>query len=164
LTCIEEDILIFQYSPGTAYVNRFLVEYKPPSTPYTSTQPTSTMPAAAPRPPKPSKARYFKGKGPEIRDSDSDSENEAPEPVVVKKDENYVAGGAGRLITNKDVQKGLKGGVKMSLADVQIGGPKKEEESEEESEEEEEEVKPKARLIQPPGDEVSSFLRIRYGR
>jgi hypothetical protein len=122
------------------------------------------MPAAAPRPPKPSKTRYFKGKGPEIRDSDSDSENEAPEPVVVKKDENYVAGGAGRLITNKDVQKGLKGGVKMSLADVQIGGPKKEEESEEESEEEEEEVKPKARLIQPPGDEVRSFLRIRYGR
>jgi hypothetical protein len=118
------------------------------------------MPAAAPRPPKPSKTRYFKGKGPEIRDSDSDSENEAPESVVVKKDENYVAGGAGRLITNKDVQKGLKGGVKMSLADVQIGGPKKEEEeSEEESEEEEEEeVKSKARLIQPPGDEVSSFL------
>jgi hypothetical protein len=114
------------------------------------------MPAAAPRPPKPSKTRYFKGKGPEVRDSDSDSENEAPEPVVVKKDENYVAGGAGRLITNKDVQKGLKSGVKMSLADVQIGGPKKEEESEEESEEEEEEeAKPKARLIQPPGDEVS---------
>jgi microfibrillar-associated protein 1 len=117
------------------------------------------MPAAAPRPPKPSKTRYFKGKGPEIRDSDSDSENEAPEPVVVKRDENYVAGGAGRLITNKDVQKGLKGGVKMSLADVQIGGPKKEEESEEESEEEEEEeIKPKARLIQPPGDEVGSIL------
>jgi len=115
------------------------------------------MPAAAPRPPKPSKTRYFKGKGPEVRDSDSDSDNEAPEPVVVKREENYVAGGAGRLITNKDVQKGLKGGVKMSLADVQIGGPKKEEESEEESEEEEEEeVKPKARLIQPPGDEVSS--------
>lgn len=119
------------------------------------------MPAAVPRP-VPSKTRYFKGKGPEVRDSDSDSDNETPEPVVVKKDENYVAGGAGRLITSRDVQKGLKGGVKMSLGDVQIGGPKKEEESESESEEEaEEEVKPglssKPGLIKPPGDEVSPY-------
>lgn len=117
------------------------------------------MPAAVPRP-QPSKTRYFKGKGPEVANSDSDSDNETPEPVVVKKDENYVAGGAGRLITNRDVQKGLKGGVKMSLADVQIGGPKKEE-SESESEEEEEEVKPaggisKPGFIKPPGDEVST--------
>jgi hypothetical protein len=123
------------------------------------------MPAAAPRPPKPSKTRYFKGKGPEVRDSDSDSDNEAPEPVVVKKDENYVAGGAGRLITEGDVQKGLKGGVKMSLADVQIGGPKKEESEEEESEEEEEDVKPAGMskpgmAVRPPGDEVSSNDRV----
>jgi hypothetical protein len=122
-------------------------------------------PTAVARPPKPSKTRYFKGKGPEVRDSDSDSDDEnRPAPVVVKKkDENYVAGGAGRLITNRDVRQGLgkDGGVKMSLADVQIGGPKKEEsESEEEDEdEEEEEVKPKPGLIpKPPGDEVSTWF------
>lgn len=36
LTYIEEDISIFQRYPGTAYVNRFLVEYKPPSTSITT--------------------------------------------------------------------------------------------------------------------------------
>jgi hypothetical protein len=116
---------------------------------------------------RPAKTRYFKGKGPELRDSDSDSDNEQvkPDPIATKKrDENYVAGGAGRLITNKDVQRGLgkDGGVKMSLADVQIGGPtpaKEESESEEESEEEEEEAKPKAGFApKPPGDEVSLAL------
>ena len=120
-------------------------------------------PAAVARPPKPSKTRYFKGKGPEVRDSDSDSDDEArPAPVVVKKkDENYVAGGAGRLITNRDVRQGLgkDGGVKMSLADVQIGGPKKEESESEEEDDEEEEVKPKPGMMpQAPGDEVSPIV------
>ena len=120
-------------------------------------------PAAVARPPKPSKTRYFKGKGPEVRDSDSDSDDEArPAPVVVKKkDENYVAGGAGRLITNRDVRQGLgkDGGVKMSLADVQIGGPKKEESESEEEDDEEEEVKPKPGMMpQAPGDEVGPVM------
>jgi hypothetical protein len=114
-----------------------------------------------PRPPKPSKTRYFKGKGPEVRDSDSDSDEDGarPEPVAIKKDENRVAGGAGRLITNRDVRQGLgkDGGVKMSLGDVQIGGPKRgesEEESEEEEDEEEvKDVKP-GYIPKPPGDEV----------
>ena len=126
-----------------------------------------TAVAQPPRPPKPSKTRYFKGKAPELARSDSESEDddEAQRPAkpVQKRDENIVAGGAGRLITNKDVRKGLgkDGGVKMSLGDVKIGGnavkrEAEEEESEEESEEEDEEetdVKP-AYIPRPPGDEV----------
>lgn len=118
-----------------------------------------------PRPLKPGKTRYFKGKGPEVRNSDSESDEDdaRPEPVAIKKDENRVAGGAGRIITNRDVRQGLgkDGGVKMSLGDVKIGGPgpkPKREESEEESEEEEDEeevadVKP-GYIPKPPGDEV----------
>lgn len=134
-----------------------------------------TAVAQPPRPPKPSRTRYFKGKAPELANSDSDSDDdgEIKRPEPVRRDENVVAGGAGRLITNKDVRKGLGqgGAVKMSLGDVKIGGPsgiKREtgaeaEESEEESEDEEEDedeaeadVKPSA--IRPPGDEVSRNL------
>jgi hypothetical protein len=131
--------------------------------PYKLFRMAPTAVSQPPRPPKPSKTRYFKGKGPELRDSDSESDEDdsRPEPVIHKrKDENYVAGGAGRLITNKDVRQGLgkDGGVKMSLADVQIGGPKREEseeESEEEDEEEDEKVDIKPGYIpKPPGDEV----------
>ena len=130
-----------------------------------------TAVAQPPRPPKPSRTRYFKGKAPELANSDSDDDSdddgEIKRPEPVRRDENVVAGGAGRLITNKDVRKGLGSGgaVKMSLGDVKIGGPsgvkreqgEAEESEEEESEEEEEDeaegdVKPTA--IRPPGDEV----------
>lgn len=128
-----------------------------------------------PRPPKPGKQRYFKGKAPELgpgSDSDeSDDEAQArrAEPVQ-KRDENVVAGGAGRLITNKDVRRGLgkDGGVKMSLADVKIGGPgggvkveqgleseDEEDESEEEDEDEEETERKPGYIPRPPGDEAS---------
>lgn len=128
-----------------------------------------------PRPPKPTKIRYFKNKPLADVPSDSESEeDEAPQPkakaaikIDREKDENLVAGGAGRIITAKDVKRGVLGvGVKMSLGDVKIGGKEvkkevkaaEEESSEEEEtddeEEEVEEVKPRF-VPKAPGEEVS---------
>lgn len=127
-----------------------------------------TAVAQPPRPPKPGRQRYFKGKGPEVVDSDESDDDEdnveQQQSVTKANDESRVAGGAGRLITNRDMRRGLgkDGGVKMSLGDVKIGGSVKQEQQgsdeddEEESEEEdedEEEVKP-PRIPGAPGDEV----------
>lgn len=89
-------------------------------------------------PPKPPKTRYFKGKAPTAL-SESESDSEAEEEVDIKptykqrqkqrlEDErNFVAGGAGRVITDvkEIVREGAKakmgGGMKMDLGNVQVG-------------------------------------------
>ncbi|RXK40951.1 hypothetical protein M231_01799 [Tremella mesenterica] len=120
---------------------------------------------------KPPKVRYFKNKPLADVPSDSDeSGDEAPvqqEPIKV--DPNLVAGGAGRLITSKDLKSQPQ--MKVALRDVKVEGgklliggevgrpmrppvKKEEEEEEEESseeEEEEEDAKP------APGEESSEY-------
>ncbi|WVF69706.1 hypothetical protein IAT40_004485 [Kwoniella sp. CBS 6097] len=136
--------------------------------------PTGVRPAMSSKPiAKPSKIRYFKGKAPEAPQSDSESESDEEDQQTSRKrhevhkvDQNFVAGGAGRVYTPGAGAAPVQG-MKVELRDVKVeggkvvlggqtpGGVKQEESEEEETDEEEsdEDVKPKT----AGGEESSEY-------
>lgn len=134
---------------------------------------------------KPSRTRYFKGKAPEAAPVDSDEDDDDDEDedeqqrratarakkaalaaAEAEKKANLVAGGAGRIIRQGDMQAGQ---LKMELGGIKVGGkaepvkreakPEEESSEEEETDEEDEEdarVKPAPGMPKPSGGESAS--------